>query len=226
MAPPSRALELIPCRAEPGAAEHLRGRPDGKPMKIYRRGDRRTSARAARTNSILAAINVQPPQRQTARREVFVYETSLAMPRSTGRELISPPGPQTPAGSGQRHIRGIVPGYEISRQEDGRLILRSVIMGNESKFESIAEVLGHTGKWARRSAIYSNSGGSRNGRWVDRMINEALSNDDAIVLANQAQGVGIPCGKDQLGSGRALMIRRKRGAWNDRDDRALHRGRL
>jgi crotonobetainyl-CoA:carnitine CoA-transferase CaiB-like acyl-CoA transferase len=67
-------------------------------------------------------------------------------------------------------------------------------IGNERQFARIAEVLGHP-EWASDARFTSNRTRVENRALVDRMINEALSHDDADAWLAKLKAVGIPCGK-------------------------------
>src|SRR5262249_47467261 len=58
----------------------------------------------------------------------------------------------------------------------------------------IAEVLGHP-EWTKDERFASNRARVENRALVDRMIDEALSHDDADAWLTKLKAAGIPCGK-------------------------------
>src|SRR5258705_1230545 len=162
------------------------GAPDGAPTK-YGVAIVDVCTGMLASNSILAALNARHRTGKGQKVELSLYETALAM-------LINVASNYLPAGrNGGRFGNGhpsIVP-YTTYRTADAMV---AIGIGNERQFARIAEVLGHP-EWAQDPRFTSNRARVENRDLVDRMINEALSHDDADVWLTKLKAVGIPCGK-------------------------------
>src|SRR5260370_105198 len=117
--------------------------------------------------------------------EVSRYEPSLAMLVNVAASYLA--AGRNAGRFGNGHPR-IVP-YTTYQADDGMIALG---IGNERQFARIAEVLGHP-EWASGARFTSNRARVENRALVDRMINEALSHEDADVWLTKLKPLGIHC---------------------------------
>src|SRR5260370_26160245 len=139
------------------------------------------------STSILAALNVRLRSGKGQKVEVSLYETSLALLVNVAASYLAAGRNAGRFGNGHPSI---VP-YTTYQAADGMIALG---IGNERQFARIAEVLGHP-EWASGARFTSNRARVENRALIDRMINEALSHDDADVWLTKLKAGGIPCGK-------------------------------
>jgi len=162
------------------------GEPDGKPMK-YGVAIVDVCTGMLASNSILAALNARHRTGKGQKVEVSLYETSLAMLVNVAASYLAAGRNAGRFGNGHPSI---VP-YTTYQAADGMIALG---IGNERQFARIAEVLGHP-EWARDERFASNRARVENRALVDRMIDEAVTHDDADAWLTKLKAVGIPCGK-------------------------------
>src|SRR6516225_7327095 len=144
------------------------GEPDGEPMK-YGVAIVDVCTGMLASNSILAALNARHRTGKGQKVEVSLYETSLAMLVNVAASYLAAGRNAGRFGNGHPSI---VP-YTTYQAADGMIALG---VGNERQFARIAEVLGHP-EWASDERFVSNRARVENRALVDRMIDEALSND-------------------------------------------------
>src|SRR5712692_4659450 len=162
------------------------GEPDGKPTK-YGVAIVDVCTGMLASSSILAALNARHRTGKGQKVELSLYETSLAMLVNVAASYLAAGRNAGRFGNGHPSI---VP-YTTYQAADGMIALG---IGNERQFARIAEVLGHP-EWASDARFTSNRARVENRALVDRMINEALSHDDADVWLTKLKAAGIPCGK-------------------------------
>src|SRR5258708_23707866 len=167
------------------------GEPDGKPAK-YGVAIVDVCTGMLASNSILAALHARERTGKGQKVELSLYETSLAMLVNVAASYLAAGRNAPRFGNGHPSI---VP-YTTYQAADGMIALG---IGNERPFARIAEVLGHP-EWASDARFTSNRARVENRALVDRMINEALSHDDADVWLTKLKAVGIPCGKINSGA--------------------------
>src|SRR5207253_9290015 len=139
------------------------------------------------SNSILVALNARHQTGRGQKVELSLYETSLAMLVNVAASYLAAGRNAGRFGNGHPSI---VP-YTTYQAADGMIALG---IGNERQFARIAEVLGHP-EWASDARFTSNRARVENRALVDRMINEALSHDQADAWLAKLKAAGIPCGK-------------------------------
>src|SRR5262247_4245 len=162
------------------------GEPDGEPMK-YGVAIVDVCTGMLASNSILAALNARHRTGKGQKVEVSLYETSLAMLVNVAASYLAAGRNAGRFGNGHPSI---VP-YTAYQAADAMIALG---IGNERQFARIAEVLGHP-EWTKDERFASNRARVENRALVDRMIDEALSHDDADAWLAKLKAVGIPCGK-------------------------------
>ena len=139
------------------------------------------------SSSILAALNARHRTGKGQKVEVSLYETSLAMLVNVAANYLAAGRNASRFGNGHPSI---VP-YTAYQAADAMIALG---IGNERQFARIAEVLGHP-EWTKDERFASNRARVENRALVDRMIDEALSHDDADAWLTKLKAAGIPCGK-------------------------------
>ena len=162
------------------------GEPDGKPMK-YGVAIVDVCTGMLASNSILAALHARHRTGKGQKVEVSLYETSLAMLVNVAANYLAAGRNAGRFGNGHPSI---VP-YTAYQAADAMIALG---IGNERQFARIAEVLGHP-EWTKDERFASNRARVENRALVDRMIDEALSHDDADAWLTKLKAAGIPCGK-------------------------------
>src|SRR5262245_54208311 len=162
------------------------GEPDGKPTK-YGGGIVDVCTGMLASNSIPAALNARQRTGKGQKIELSLYETSLAMLVNVAASYLAAGRNAGRFGNGHPSI---VP-YTTYRTADAMIALG---VGNERQFARIAEVLGHP-EWANDARFAGNRTRVENRPLVDRLINEALSRDDADAWLTKLKAAGIPCGK-------------------------------
>jgi succinate--hydroxymethylglutarate CoA-transferase len=162
------------------------GEPDGKPTK-YGVAIVDVCTGMLASNSILAALHARERTGKGQKVELSLYETSLAMLVNVAASYLA--AGRTAGRYGNGHP-SIVP-YTTYQTADAMIALG---VGNERQFARVAEVLGHP-EWAKDARFTSNGARVENRAVLDRLINAALSHDNADAWLAKLKAAGIPCGK-------------------------------